>query len=173
MNGVSHSRQLLCLVGAALLGGCASNFVVSKDPTSGGMPFRSAVLFVKEAEHISHSKNGGACTRSPYFEFVPLPAGDQYFVKVKPAAFAKTGFAMEYHETGALKSLSLNTEPAGADELNAALGAATKALAPAGAPDVSEAKRTNGLLPCDSGEAILRFVPFDKWAREHAGTSGR
>lgn len=168
--------SVMTLVGAFAVAGCASHLNVwdGAGAEVNGVPFRASQVYVKSGERNRHSE-GGDCTNVPFVQTVALPTGQQYFVNVDPAELSKTGFSLSFNDNGSLSELSLNTEPAGADTVEAVTSALTSLLPFAGvtaeAPEVSTPNPT-GPHPatsqaCDVGEANVRFVPLEQWITEH------
>lgn len=157
--------SLIVLAGAAA--GCASHLVVSNAARAPlpGVPVGRPLL-VRVATQTSYEispdappaladKLAAVC--APFVEesLEMLPLGETVYVGVAPAALGKTEFDLQFGDDGALKRVSLNSDPRVAESLEggaALLGAALPYLAArqpeaksAPAPDATsilELKRT-------------------------------
>ena len=147
--------------------GCASSLRVwDGNREISGVPFNVAAVFVKEFDRNRHSERGASCTPAHVAVTVSLPLGPRHYANVRPATFAKTGFSMEFGESGLLSGITLNTEPAGADTLRAATEAVTAVAPLVGLADVAPTEDAVPSLPaCDMGESNVRFTEFGEWQR--------
>lgn len=162
-----HSCLLIIPV-AALLGGCASDLEIFADPSGAspvaGVPFHVPELYVREGVYTKASK-GGDCDKAPFVETEALPLGPLYYASVKPAQFAKTGFAMKFNDKGTLSEVTLNTEPSSVDALKNA-GELVKAVTPL--LGVTVAGPAPSTLPaCDTGPANVKYTRFADWPATH------
>jgi len=124
-------RLILTALCAALgVAGCASTVDVydAGQNQIKGVPFRATEVYFVQGTYLKHTKLGGACTPAKFYETASLPTGAQYYANVKPAQLAKTSFGMTFADSGALAGLTMNTEPAAADTLNAATTALSTLL---------------------------------------------
>jgi hypothetical protein len=176
MGVVMSYKNSLVLLGAALVcSGCASQLQVWNDAGAvNGVPFRASEVYVKSGFRNRHSEEGENCTRTPFVQTVALPTGRQYYVNVDPADLAKTGFSLSFNDNGSLSELTLNTEPAGADTIEAVTSALTSLLPFAGVtaeqPEPSQPDPSGpapASVACDVGEADVSFVPLERWIATH------
>lgn len=148
----------------AACGGCASSLHISNGTGEvPGVPFNASVTYIKEFDRNRHSEHGDACTPTHVVQTVALPLGERFYANVDPAQFAKTGFSITFAENGVMTGITLNSEPAGADNIRAVTEAIT-ALAPlAGVASVTESQSVasgRSLPACDAGEANVVYRRF-------------
>jgi hypothetical protein len=153
---------------AVLLAGCASDLEIYADRAGTavpvvGVPFHTPELYVRQGIYTKASK-GGDCDKAPFVETEALPLGPLYYASVKPAQFAKTGFAMKFNDKGSLGEISLNTEPSSGDLLKNA-GELVKAVAPLAG--LGGAPLTGALPACDAGPTSVKYTRFTDWQAGH------
>jgi hypothetical protein len=164
---MTGQRNLCSAAIAGLLivacGGCASSLrITNAGGAVPGVPFNASVMYIKEFDRNRHSEQGEACTLTHVSVPVALPLGERFYANVDPAQFAKTGFSITFAENGVMTGITLNSEPAGADNVRAVTEAIT-ALAPlAGVAALAVASDAGGDTrpACDAGEANVRYRPF-------------
>jgi hypothetical protein len=158
-----HLKHLLVLA-AVCVGGCASQLQVwdNANKEVNGVPFRATEVYKITGTYNRHSENGEACTATDFEKTASLPTGNQYFANVKPGSLSKAEFGMTFADSGSLASITMNTEPAAADTINAATTALSTLLpfagvtpktTPAPAPTVAGVPvgTTSTLPACDTG----------------------
>lgn len=155
-------------VGGAFLAGCSGKLVVT-DATGkpqAGIPFKTSQVWLEQGTYTKSTKGTACDTSTPFAKLTSLATGPVYFLQPEGAALSKTAFSAKFNEDGTLQEISFNSEPAAADTIKATtdlLKTALPALGIAGA-----ASPPPGTLPpCDTGEKITTFTPFDKWLQAH------
>lgn len=152
----------------ALMGGCASQLSVYKDRDgvavpAKGLPFNVPEVYVKLGSRTRMTKATDVkCEDTPFVETVLLPTGDRYFLNVDAMPFTKTGFVAKFGASGALTEVTLNTEPAGADEIKA-VNELIKTLAPPAAATTRAIDGGRVGVACDAGEANVRFCTLGEF----------
>lgn len=139
-------KSLICVF-LVLLAGCASHLTVSTGfdqnkkliPLAGIPLRRTATVEVTTTTKYKVSPEHKECEFvcdvddvSTGVEFWPI--GAEYFASFKPAPFGKSEFKLELNDSGALKSISLNSDPQVPQNIEAVsklLSAAMPALMPA------------------------------------------
>jgi len=160
------SRLLLASLLALGAGGCASSLRIS-DARGGavaGVPFNTPVTYIKEFDRNRHSVHGDACTPTHVVQTVSLPLGERYYANVDPAQFAKTGFSITFADNGVMTGVTLNSEPAGADNIRAVTEAIT-AIAPLVGVRLSDQEtriQGDSRPACDAGEDNVRYRRFSE-----------
>lgn len=156
---VRYSCASVLLV--ALAGCSGSLHVFDKDQTEiKGVPFRAAEIYIKKGTRNKSTK-GEDCDPVQFVQTVSLPTGAQYYVSVYTAPLAKTGFVAKFHDSGALMEVSLNTEPAGADNIRAVNELAKTLLPVTGLAPPAPAPGPPGKPACDAGEESVTFTKFE------------
>lgn len=126
--------------------GCSSSLKTfdAKQKASVGVPINTPVL-VKVTERTSYIVDPRRkefeefCTPSVNTTFQYHALGERSYVAFEPALLGKGEFKIEFHENGALKSISLNSDAsAGVDKVNDLL----KAVAPYVAAPLGLTKET-------------------------------
>ena len=129
-----------------VLSGCASSLQTydGAKVASKGIPIRAPALVEIERVTTFELVSGPAemvkyCTPETMVSVEFLPIGDLYFVKVDPAAFGKSDFSLELTDAGALKKVTLGSDPGTSAAVEAATGLVSTVLpfvaAPKEAPD--------------------------------------
>lgn len=167
-------RSLILTLSAVGLCSCASSLKVWQgDTTVSGIPFRSSEAYVKTGVHNRHSEQGENCTPTEFTTTISLGTGELYYVNLKPAQLAKSGFSVKLTDSGTLAEVGMNTEPA-ASETVKATGETLASLLPfAGIiPKAAPGPESAAALPapraasppaCDAGEVRVKFIPLAEW----------
>lgn len=142
--------------------GCASKLRVWGEPGEiKGVPFNAPKVVRKEFTRNRHTEFGEKCTPTPVVQTVTLPLGERFYANVDLAQLAKTGFGMNFSDSGALSQITLNTEPASADTIKATTEAITSLAPLLGVGSRSAVETTNvptSQLPaCDAGEENVEY----------------
>jgi len=131
-----------------------------------GVPFRAAELYKKTGTRDAHSK-GGACNPVIFVEIISLPTGTQYYVNVETKDLAKSEFTVRLNANGALSEVTMNSEPAAAEQIKAGaellqtvLSAASGLPAAAAAAPAPPAAPGAPAKACDKGEKNVEFTKF-------------
>jgi hypothetical protein len=153
---------LATVVGAIVLSGCASSLEI-KDQSKTlvpGVPFRTAQVYIKSGLYEKHTK-GLACDPSSFVEEVSLPTGALYYANVKPAQFAKTGFALKVNDKGGLSEITLNTEPSAVEAAKNVADLVGAVLPVLGVAPAGVAGGTN--VACDTGPrpSSIAYKPLE------------
>lgn len=168
-RGAHVNKIGFCLLVLPLLSGCASDLRVwdAQNNELRGVPFRAPELYKVRGVYNIHTELGSACTPAPFEKTVALPTGSQYFANVRPAQLSKSEFGMTFSDGGSLASITMNTQPAGADTINAVTTALSTLLPFAGvtakpprAPAVAGAQPPGGAPACDTGPGPLTYEKF-------------
>lgn len=130
-------RLFTVLVGGGLLGGCASSlktFDAQKNP-SVGIPVGTPVL-VKITEQTAyevdpkHPEFQSYCKPDVNVVYKFLPLGERSYIAFAPAALGKGEFKVEFSDSGALKTVSVNSDAtAGVQSMTDLLGTVLPYLA--------------------------------------------
>lgn len=157
--------SVACLA-ATLAGGCASKLSVQREKADGrpgetepiaGMPFNVPEVYVKSGVHVASSKaDDQECTPVAFVETVLLPTGARHYLNVDAMPFTKTGFLVKYNASGNLSEVSLNTEPAGAEEIKA-VSDLIKTIAPIAGLDRTTKAAAKFAKACDAGEEKVTY----------------
>jgi len=157
---------VLGLLVPALVAGCASKLSVSREKAGekpgetepvAGLPFNVPEVYVKSGTRTASSKaDDKECTPVEFHETVLLPTGARHYLNVEAMPFTKTGFVVRYNASGNLSEVTLNTEPAGAEEIKA-VADLVKTIAPiAGFAPATKAE-SRFAKACDAGEKDVRY----------------
>jgi hypothetical protein len=125
------------LFAAAFLSGCASNFATynSNGEVTDGIPVAAPVLVKVTTKDIytpiaTAGGNASYCTEELKTEYKFLPLGEKTYIAFSPASLAKGEFKVELSDSGALKSISINSDASsGVAEVNTLLGTVLPYLA--------------------------------------------
>ncbi len=118
------------LAALILVSGCATDMEVTKgscDSSCDGFPIRMPVT-VKITETTSFRLRpdvdqslGWLCTEERRQLFDSLPLGELYYINYDGGWLAKTEFSAEFHPSGLLKTVSINSDPTQVVESTAGL----------------------------------------------------
>jgi methylmalonyl-CoA/ethylmalonyl-CoA epimerase len=166
----SRAALVLGLLVPALVAGCASKLSVSREKAGekpgetepvAGLPFNVPEVYVKSGTRTASSKaDDKECTPVEFHETVLLPTGARHYLNVEAMPFTKTGFVVRYNASGNLSEVTLNTEPAGAEEIKA-LG-----LTPFGGIQDDGAWYVTYVHPRESGGILWQLFESHREARE-------
>jgi hypothetical protein len=161
--------RIIATSSALLLTGCASSLQVwdaQRSPIE-GVPFRAAEVYRVRGTYTRHTEHGEACTRAPFERTTSLPTGNLYFANVHAAEFAKTEFGMTFAESGALASITMNSEPTAPQTIEAVTTALSTLLPFAGVRAAGAAESTTetaeiraGPPACDTGPEGVTYTRF-------------
>jgi len=113
--------RIVLVLPAVILCGCASEFAVYDDARRevAGFPVRTPVLveITRQTQFAviqgsGHGAFSEYCTPKVHSSYAVLPLGDVHFVAFDAAALGKGEFSLQFHESGALKQLSVNSDMA-------------------------------------------------------------
>jgi hypothetical protein len=121
--------SLAVLVSLPLLMGCASTLrtYTSSEQSMKGIPVHAPVLVEIERTTRYQLVSDNAelarfCTPETVVTLEFLPIGERYYVSFDPATFGKGEFSMEFTDGGALKKISLGSDPGTSAATEAATG---------------------------------------------------
>lgn len=124
--------RLLAIGVSVLAGGCASRLVVTGQANQrlSGVPVRAPVLaevtrVISYAPLPNVGEHASVCKDERITTLEVLPLGRPYHVTFQPALFGKTEFKLDLGDSGALKTVSLNSDaraPEALKEAGAVLG---------------------------------------------------
>jgi hypothetical protein len=147
---LKHMTSALVFV---LCAGCASNLKVydGSKVEAKGIPIATPVLvkITTVAKYEVDPKNKGYasyCVDDQSEAYKTLPLGDLYYVTFESAKFGKSEFAVNFNDSGLLKSVTLNSDPKIAENIDAAgkfvsaVASAAKTVAALDVPVVSTAQ---------------------------------
>lgn len=121
--------------------GCASHLQTfdSQDRLAKGIPVRTPALV--EVERVTsyqlvttESAMARYCTPDTAVTLEFLPIGEQYYLSIDPAALGKSEFSVEISDAGALKKVTLGSDPGTATAVEAATGLVSAVLPFAAVP---------------------------------------
>lgn len=112
-----RGSAVVLVIAATALSGCASSLKIYQNGQEvRGIPFRAAVLV--EVERVTTYELVTAdvslarhCTPDSVVSLEMMPVGDEYLVTVDPAPFGKAEFSLELYESGAVKKVTLGSDP--------------------------------------------------------------
>lgn len=148
--------------------GCASSLKTYNDQNepSVGVPVAAPVL-VKITEVTTYksidneTEHAKYCTPETNVRFDYLALGERSYITFKPAPFGKAEFALEYNESGSLKSVSLGSDAsAGVEKVNELVSTVLPYIASTKVASADQAK----LLTEDDKK--LLGAPSEKTAQE-------
>lgn len=121
-------RIATSLVSLAALAACSGGYqVISEGAELPGMPFYDTQTFVRSGTYTMHTKLS-ECVKTGFEEIVALPTGQVRYLALDGATFSKSSVTMKYNDVGALTEFSFNTEPAGGESIEKAVGAVSSLL---------------------------------------------
>lgn len=121
---------LVASFSAISLMGCAASLLVYDEDGNlkKGVPVRTPIL-VEITEKTIYKVDPSIPTSDPNYETIVelceptlkqstsfLPLGEISYIEYDPATFAKSEFSIDFGESGALKSISVNSDPAATTE---------------------------------------------------------
>lgn len=118
-----------------ILANCASSLQTydGAQAPSRGIPVRAPVLVDIERTTTFELVSGESsmakyCTAESMVTVEFLPIGDLYFVTIDPAAFGKSDFSLELTDAGALKKVTMGSDPGTSAAVEAATGMVSTVL---------------------------------------------
>ena len=132
-----EKMKMICVIVLAIvaLGGCSAKLVVydQDGKVQKGVPIRTPVL-VEITSKTIYEIDPSISTSDPKYETIKIlcepttkqttsfmPLGNVSYVNYDPATFAKSEFKVVFTDTGATKSISVNSDPSSTTESAATL----------------------------------------------------
>lgn len=120
-----RGSALVLVIAATTLSGCASSLKIYHNGQEvRGIPFRATVLVEVERVTTYELVTADAslaihCTPDSVVTLELLPVGDEYLVTIDPSDFGKAEFSLELYASGALKKVTLGSDPGTASAVEA------------------------------------------------------
>lgn len=141
-------KAIACCSLVLFCAGCASNLKVfdAQQKEAKGVPIATPVLvkITTTTKYVVDPKNKDYeqyCVDEQSETYKTLPLGDLYFVNFDSAEFGKSEFAVSFNDSGLLKSVTLNSDPKIAENIDAtgklvsAVAGAAKTFSLLGVPE--------------------------------------